>query len=250
MKITIPTPCHENWKTMTPEEKGRFCSVCSKTVRDFTIASDEEIINVFSNVTEEICGNFYKSQLNRNLQYSYINSVLVKFAVGFILTTGGLISVQAQQNIPKDTLQVEKIDEVVKILPEFGKRSTKQTFVGSTTVVSEAELMKAQNNDSKVEALKVTDLQINQRPQRSVNDVIRIGGASSSLRENQKPLVVLDGKIVNLENLQQIDPNSIETMNILKGSSATALYGAIAQNGVIVVTTKKKWKAKNKLNSQ
>jgi TonB-dependent SusC/RagA subfamily outer membrane receptor len=243
MKITIPTPCHENWDTMTPEEKGRFCSVCSKTVRDFTIASDEEIINVFSNVTEEICGNFYESQLNRNLQYSYINSVLVKFAVGFFLTTGGLVSVQAQKNIPKDTLQTEKIDEVV-IFPEFGKRQTKKMFLGSTTVVSEAELIKAQNNDSKVEALKVTDLQINQRPQRSVNDVIRIGGANSSLRENQKPLVVLNGKIVNLESLQQIDPNSIETMNILKGSSAIALYGATAQNGVIVVTTKKKWKSK------
>ncbi|PZT98713.1 MAG: hypothetical protein DI622_22480, partial [Chryseobacterium sp.] len=81
MKITIPTSCHENWETITREEKGRFCSVCSKTVRDFTAASDEEIIGVFSNSTEEICGNFYESQLNRNLQYSYINSFLLKFAV-------------------------------------------------------------------------------------------------------------------------------------------------------------------------
>lgn len=96
MKITIPTPCHENWEAMTPEEKGRFCSVCSKTVRNFTVATDDEIIDVFSNSTEEICGNFYESQLNRNLQYSSINSVLLKFAAGFILTTAGLVSVQAQ----------------------------------------------------------------------------------------------------------------------------------------------------------
>ena len=65
MKITIPTPCHENWETMTREEKGRFCSVCSKTVRDFTAASDEENIDVVSNSTEEICGNFYEIQLDR-----------------------------------------------------------------------------------------------------------------------------------------------------------------------------------------
>src|SRR5215813_13543610 len=106
MKITIPTPCHENWETMTTEEKGRFCSVCSKTVRDFTAAPDDEIIDVFSNATEEICGHFYESQLNRNLQYSFINSVFLKFAAGFILTTGGLVSVQAQQQLTNDTLKM------------------------------------------------------------------------------------------------------------------------------------------------
>ena len=36
MKITIPTPCHENWNEMTPNEMGRHCTVCSKTVKDFT----------------------------------------------------------------------------------------------------------------------------------------------------------------------------------------------------------------------
>ncbi len=99
MKITIPKPCHENWETMTPQEKGRFCSVCSKMVRDFTVASDDEIMNAFSNAAEEICGSFYESQLNRDLQYSYINSVFVRFAVGFIFTTGGLVSLQAQQKL-------------------------------------------------------------------------------------------------------------------------------------------------------
>lgn len=244
MKITIPRPCHENWEAMTREEKGRFCSVCSKTVRDFTAAPDDEIIDVFSNATEEICGNFYESQLNRNLQYSYINSIFVKFAVGFILTTGGLVSVQAQQHSAHDTLQVAALDEVV-VVSAFGQPKYKKEMLGSITVVPGEVMNKVQNGNPKAEVVIVKDLQINQTPQ-NINNTIRIGGANSSLRGDLKPLVVLNGKIVDFENLQELDPDLIKTMNILKGSSATALYGSKAQNGVILVTTKNKLKAKRK----
>lgn len=240
MKITIPTPCHENWETMTREEKGRFCSVCSKTVRDFTAASDEEIIGVFSSSTEEICGNFYESQLNRNLQYSYINSVLVKFAVGFILTTGGLVSVQAQQNAAEDTLKTKELGGIV-LIPSRHHASNRLT--GATTVVSEADLM-VHSNDTRTDVSKSTGLQMNQMPQRKTIDAIRIGGAKSSLRQDHQPLVVLNGKVSDLKSLQQVDPELIETVNTLDGTYATALYGSKALNGVIVVTTKKKWKAK------
>ncbi|UMQ42972.1 TonB-dependent receptor plug domain-containing protein [Chryseobacterium sp. Y16C] len=240
MKITIPKPCHENWETMTREEKGRFCSVCSKKVRDFTVASDEEIIDVFSSSTEEICGHFYESQLNRNLQYSYINSVLVKFAVGFILTTGGLVSVQAQQNAVEDTLKTKELGGIV-LIPS--RHHASSSLTGTTTVVSEADLM-VHSNDSSTGASKSTGLQMNQLPQRNAKDAIRIGGAKSSLRQDHQPLVVLNGKVSDLKSLQQIDPALIETVNTFDGASATALCGSKAQNGVIVVTTKKKWKAK------
>jgi hypothetical protein len=105
MKITIPKPCHENWEMMTPEDKGRFCAVCSKTVRDFTNASDEEIINAFSNTSENICGNFNESQLDRDLHYSYLNSLLTKFAVGFVFTTAGFVALNAQKKTAKDTIK-------------------------------------------------------------------------------------------------------------------------------------------------
>lgn len=108
MKITIPKPCHENWNQMTPDEKGRFCGVCSKSVRDFTRLSDLEIIENVSGNTN-ICGNFRVNQLDRNLNYSFINSLFMKFAVGFVLTSSGIVSAQTQQKETceiKDTLKV------------------------------------------------------------------------------------------------------------------------------------------------
>ena len=64
-KITIPKPCHENWNTMTPKEKGRFCSSCSKVVVDFTKKSSEEIQDyIVENKNQRVCGHFYKKQLD------------------------------------------------------------------------------------------------------------------------------------------------------------------------------------------
>lgn len=109
MKIILPKPCHEKWETMTSQEKGRFCAVCSKTVRDFTNNSDDEILDYFSeHSSQNICGNFYESQLNRNMQYSFINSLFSKFAIGFILTAGGIVSVDAQE---KDSVKILTFQE-------------------------------------------------------------------------------------------------------------------------------------------
>ncbi|MCU0351295.1 MAG: hypothetical protein MUF43_10785 [Flavobacterium sp.] len=66
ININVPKPCYENWEVMTPEEKGRFCGSCSKTVLDFTKATDKEIIQTL-NQTENSCGRFYNHQLNRDL---------------------------------------------------------------------------------------------------------------------------------------------------------------------------------------
>jgi len=107
MKIILPKPCHEKWESMTQQEKGRFCAVCSKTVRDFTNNSDDEILDYFSDhSSQNICGNFYESQLNRNMQYSIINSLFSKFAIGFILTAGGIVSVNAQE---KDSVKTSAL---------------------------------------------------------------------------------------------------------------------------------------------
>ncbi|SFN01736.1 TonB-dependent outer membrane receptor, SusC/RagA subfamily, signature region [Chryseobacterium oleae] len=242
MKITIPKPCHENWEAMTPEEKGRFCSVCSKTVRDFTISSDQEIIEVFSHSSENICGNFNASQLNRDLNYSFVNSLFTKFAVGFMMTTGGFVSVNAQQNTVKDTLATEEIREIV--FHGFNKQKD-QKLLGAVSIIQANALNNPKEGNIKEIQPKVQGLIINQMPEnRQDKTPIRIGGAHATMREDQKPLVVVNKKIISFKDLQEIDPNTIKTMNVLKGASATAVYGSQAQNGVIIITTKKKGKMK------
>ncbi|MFY0603946.1 MAG: hypothetical protein JXQ93_08340 [Flavobacteriaceae bacterium] len=64
-KISIPEPCHEDWKMMTPKDKGKFCKSCSKTVIDFTKKSTKEIQDYLSqNIQKGVCGHFYKKQLD------------------------------------------------------------------------------------------------------------------------------------------------------------------------------------------
>ena len=64
-KLTIPEPCPENWDKMTPNENGRYCMSCSKTVVDFTSMSPNEVQHFFiQNQNKKICGRFKNSQLD------------------------------------------------------------------------------------------------------------------------------------------------------------------------------------------
>ncbi|WP_394666713.1 hypothetical protein [uncultured Chryseobacterium sp.] len=63
--VHIPNPCSEHWEMMSPQEKGRFCSVCNKCVIDFTQKQPNEIRQMIDEKKdEEICGRFYNHQLN------------------------------------------------------------------------------------------------------------------------------------------------------------------------------------------
>ena len=63
--ISVPKPCHENWNTMLPEEKGRFCNSCSKTVVDFTTMNTMEVQDFINqNKENNICGHFKQTQLD------------------------------------------------------------------------------------------------------------------------------------------------------------------------------------------
>lgn len=102
MKLTIPKPCHENWEMMTVNEKDKFCSVCSKTVKDYTHFSDEELITSFQSANE-VCGRFTEDQLGRNLSFSLAG----KIALGLLAASGIATTANAQELKGED---VKKVD--------------------------------------------------------------------------------------------------------------------------------------------
>ena len=83
---------------------------------------------------------------------------------------------------------------------------------------------------------------------------IRIRGGSS-LNASNDPLIVIDGVPLSNDGVQgmgnalgMISPENIESMSVLKDASATAIYGARASNGVIIITTKKGRSGKPQVN--
>ncbi len=89
-------------------------------------------------------------------------------------------------------------------------------------------------------------------PGASQNIIIRGVG---SLRSGTTPLFVVDGFVIDNANtglasnpLNFINPQDIASMDVLKDASATAIYGARAANGVVVITTKKGKAGKTEMN--
>ena|SRR6218665_1757128 len=65
IRISIPKPCHEDWDTMKPNEKGAFCMKCAKTVVDFTHKTTEEIKDFLAAQSgKKVCSRFMSSQLD------------------------------------------------------------------------------------------------------------------------------------------------------------------------------------------
>lgn len=64
--LKIEKPCHEDWNKMAPNQLGRHCQLCEKTVVDFTKMSSEEIKEYLSNRgNERICGRILKEPVKR-----------------------------------------------------------------------------------------------------------------------------------------------------------------------------------------
>lgn len=150
---------------------------------------------------------------------------------------------QAAINVQLEESQ-NALDEIVVI--GYGS-VRKKDATGAVNQVSTEEFNKGQISTAgelitgKIAGVNVTSG--GGAPGEGQNIVIRGQG---SLSLTSSPLIVVDGVPLNNENvggsrnaLDFINPNDIESMTVLKDASSTAIYGARAANGVILITTKR-----------
>lgn len=128
----------------------------------------------------------------------------------------------------------QTLDEVVVVGYGVQKKSS---LTGAVSQVK-AEDMEARTITRPEQALQgktagVQVLSSSARPGASPS--VRIRGVSSN--GDSSPLYVVDGRIAS--DIGGIDPNDIESMEVLKDGASAAIYGAAAGNGVILITTKK-----------
>lgn len=165
------------------------------------------------------------------------NYNVLKIAPAFLLF-GSMLHAQQNDSVKQETA----IEQVVLI--GYGKQK-KTDLTGSVTSVTSKDFNGGSTTADQLIVGKTPGVQITGNGGApGSGSTIRIRG-NSSFQYND-PLIVIDGVPIEINSLagatnplSLINPNDIETFDILKDASATAIYGNRATNGVILITTKK-----------
>ncbi|WP_298072725.1 TonB-dependent receptor [uncultured Bacteroides sp.] len=130
----------------------------------------------------------------------------------------------------------EMLDEVVVV----GYGVQKKTDVTGALTRVDSEALNTKPVSNAFEALQGkaagVDITSNQRPGEIGS--IRIRG-NRSLTASNSPLYVVDGVPLSAGGIETLNPRDIESIDILKDASSTAIYGSRGANGVVLVTTKR-----------
>lgn len=173
----------------------------------------------------DVDGNYSITRVteNSNLQFSFVGMKTQEVAVGNKTT----INISLEE-------ETIGIDEVVAIGYGVQKKSDVTGAISqikSEDMVNRSTLRSEQALQGKTAGVQV----VNPSGAPGKGGTVRVRGISSN--NASEPLYVVDGLIV--PSIGNIDPNSIESMEILKDGASAAIYGVASGNGVVIVTTKK-----------
>ncbi|MCC2547164.1 TonB-dependent receptor [Hymenobacter sp. BT175] len=158
------------------------------------------------------------------LVFSYVGYLPVTLPVGENATVK--VRLKADQ---------KALDEVVVI----GYGEVKKSDVTGAIVSVKAEDLKKVPTSNVMESLqgRLPGVDITRSSGAAGSGVNITVRGNRSLSANNGPLFIVDG--VQYNSIQDINPNDIQSMEVLKDAASTAVYGARGANGVIIVTTKK-----------
>ena len=179
---------------------------------------------------------------NFTLSLPDANATLVISAVGFVTQE---IELQGRTQISVVLrTDVKALDEVVVLGYTSQKKSD---LTGAVAQINQKDIASipvggvAQIMQGKAAGVAIT--QATGAP--GENIAVRIRGVGT-INDND-PLYIIDG-VPTKDGINQISPNDIESINVLKDASSAAIYGARASNGVVIVTTKRGKSGKPRLS--
>ena len=182
----------------------------------------------------DIDGNFVLKGVNQEdvLVFTFIGMQPQELAVG----SRTVFDVVMQDD-------VVGLEEVVVV--GYGSMK-KKDMTGSIVSVKSEELasMPVPSVGNAIQG-KATGVQVVESGKPGDDPTFRIRGIGTINKNN--PLLVIDG-VPTTEGLNQLNMNDIESLQVLKDASATAIYGSRGANGVIIVTTKKGSKDRSEIN--
>ena len=228
----------------SPENKDASAQITQQSKRVTGVVKDNAGIPIIgANVVVKGTTNGSVTDANGNFTLSVSSgSTLV---VSFIGYTTKEVVLGNRSNITI-VLNEEAIglNEVVAIGYGYQK---KKDLTGAVSSVSADEMVSGGTVSNAAQALqgKSAGVQVSQTSKAPGGSIsVRVRG-SNSISSTNEPLYVVDG-FPSSEGLN-INPNDIETMQILKDASATAIYGARGANGVVLITTKRGKSGENKI---
>jgi TonB-linked SusC/RagA family outer membrane protein len=249
MRICTPTGNSSDfWGSKKPLQWRRFIgmlllfqllylSVSAQSSRVTGTVKDnrgETLIGVTVKVKGVAQGTTTDVQGNYAINVADKNAVLVFSYIGFLnkeVAVNGNTVVNV--TLLEDTKSLEEV-----VVVGYGSQR-KASVVGSISSVDVKDIIKAPvSNIANALAGRATGITTTQRggePGRDVAEIYIRGVSTFASAENAQPLVLVDGVE---RSLATIDPNTVESFNVLKDASATAVFGIRGANGVIIITTK------------
>ncbi|MDR2146442.1 MAG: SusC/RagA family TonB-linked outer membrane protein, partial [Tannerella sp.] len=211
-------------------------SATQKTVSGtITDAKGEGIIGASVSIKGTGFGGLTDTEGNFSIDVPGDGGTLLVTYLGFLPQEVGITNQSSVNVVLEEDLKT--LEEVVVI--GYGTQK-KSDLTGSVASVK----MRAINDipANSIEGLlqgRAAGLQVmNPSQDPASGAIIRIRG-NSSLRGSNTPLIVLNGfPLGDAGNLSQINPANIESIEVLKDASASAIYGSRGANGVILITTK------------